>query len=78
MTLVTNENLKFEALQIKATENGFELKTFLGYALIEVSSGADLYFENLSDVNNYIDACDLNDAEFRKRYGFTLDADITE
>lgn len=56
-------------LQNKAEQNGFELKPFQGFALIEVDSGADLYFENLNDVNNYIDACDLNEHELRKHYG---------
>jgi hypothetical protein len=67
------KQLDFETMQIKATENGFELKPFKGYALIEVNSGADLYFENLNDVNNYIDACDLSDAELKEKYCLTSD-----
>ncbi|MGB4497957.1 MAG: hypothetical protein WBI40_04595 [Methylococcaceae bacterium] len=36
--------------------------------MVEIANGCDLHFENLNDVNNYIDACDLSDAELRKRY----------
>lgn len=71
-------DLDFEKMQSKATENGFELNPFTGFALIEVGSGADLYFENLNDVNNYIDACDLNEHELRKHYNLTADSEIRE
>jgi len=51
--------IEFETMQIKANKNSFEIKKFTGYALIEIDSGCDLYFTNLDDVNNYIDACDV-------------------
>lgn len=70
------KQLDFEVMQIKAEKNGFELTPFTGFALIEVDSGADLYFENLNDVNNYINACDLSDAELQKRYDFVTDSEI--
>jgi hypothetical protein len=73
-----DKNLEFKAMQLKAHQNGFELTPFTGFALIEVDSGADLYFENLNDVNNYIDACDLSEYELRQRYNFTTDSEITE
>lgn len=69
-------DLDFEKMQSKATENGFELKSFTGYVLIEVNSGVDLYFKCLDSVNNYIGFCDLNEHELRQHYGFTTDSDI--
>lgn len=65
-------------LQKKAKQNGFELKPFTGFVLIEIANGCDLHFEKLNDVNNYIDACDLSEAELRQRYNFTTDSDIAE
>lgn len=69
-------NLTLQNLQAKSAEKGFVLTTFTGYALTEIESGADLYFEKLNDVNNYIDACDLSEHELRKRYGFVTDSEI--
>lgn len=73
-----DKNLEFEAMKLKANHSGFELAHFSGYALIETDSGADLHFENLTDVANYIDACDLSEHELRKRYGFPTDSEIAE
>lgn len=67
-----------EEMQMKAVKNGFGLDMFFGYRLIETESGADLYFESLNDVNNYIDACDLSEHELRKHYGFPTDSEIAE
>lgn len=64
-------------LQKKAFQNGFEFKKFSGFVLIEIETGCDLYFQNPNDVNTYIDACDLSEHEFQKRYGFTTDSEIT-
>ena len=63
-------------LQKKAKQNGFEFRKFSGFVLIEIESGADLHFTNLDDVNNYIDACDLSEHEFQKKYGFLVDSEI--
>lgn len=65
-------------LQKKAQQNGFEFKKFSGFVLIEIETGCDLYFQNPNDVNNYIDACDLNEHELRKHYNLTADSEILE
>lgn len=69
-------DLDLKEMQIKATENGFELKPFTGYVLIEVNSGVDLYFKCLDSVNNYIGFCDLSEHELRQHYGLTKDSEI--
>lgn len=65
-------------LQKKAKQNGFEFKKFSGFVLIEIETGCDLYFQNPTDVNNYIDACDLSEHELRKRYNLTANSEIGE
>lgn len=67
-----------EEMQMKAVKNGFGLDMFMGYRLIEIESGADLYFDSLKDVNTYIDACDLSEHELRQHYGLTTDSEIAE
>lgn len=67
-----------EEMQMKAVKNGFGLDIFFGYRLIETESGADLYFDSLKDVNTYIDACDLSEAELRKHYNLTANSEILE
>jgi hypothetical protein len=71
-------NLEFEVMQLKAKRHGFQIEHFTGYELIEIETGCDLYFITLDDVNNYIDACDLNEFELQKRYNFPLDSDLAE
>jgi hypothetical protein len=73
---ITPALFEYGETMMKACQNGFELKRFIGFSLIETATGCDLYFENLNDVNHYLDACDLNEVELRKHYGFVTDSEI--
>lgn len=75
---ITYAILELNDLRTKACLNGFELKPFQGFVLIETETGCELHFENAKDVETYIDACDLSEVELRKHYGFPTDSEITE
>jgi hypothetical protein len=74
----TNEQkqIEFEAMQYKAHQNGFNLGHFTGFVLAEIDSPCELHFQNLLDVNNYIDACNLSDSELIERFNLPIDADL--
>lgn len=79
MNLVeTIKHEKLTALQTQATKEGFLLDEFSGFVLIEIESGADLYFGNLNDLECYLNAVNLSEVELHKLYGFPTDSDISE
>lgn len=76
MNLEQSENVKFMNASLKAAENGFVLEKFTGFVLIEIESGADLYFGNLNDLDSYLNVCKMTDDEIKAHYAFVTDNEI--
>lgn len=76
MNLEQVNNVKFMNASLKAAENGFILEKFTGFVLLEIESGADLYFGNLDDLDGYLNVCQMTEEELKAHYAFVTDSEI--